>query len=429
MPTPSTATTPTPSTEWFDHDRFGMFIHFGLYSMPARHEWVMSIEERDASEYERYARYFDPDLFDAATFARLAKDAGMKYVVLTTKHHEGFCLWDTALSDYSAPRSCGRDLVREFADAVRADGLKVGLYHSVLDWHHPDYTVDERHPLRDCSDIDSVDRGKDMARYRDYLHRQVRELLTDYGPIDYMFYDFTFPGDFGKGPEDWHAEELLAMTRELQPGIIVNDRLGIPGDLVTPEQYQPDSPMTDDDGRPVRWEACQTLNGSWGYDRDNLDFKSTHMLLSMLVDSVAKGGNLLLNIGPDGRGNVRDEDTQRLEDIGRWMHLHQRSIYGAGPATALTAPAGTVMTQRENRVYVHFLAWPLKHLHLTNAGGRIAYAQLLNDASEVTFQETDPQARAWNTNVGGLEPGTVTFQLPVQKPDPWIPVLEIFLEE
>ncbi|APX34023.1 alpha-L-fucosidase [Brachybacterium sp. P6-10-X1] len=429
MPTPSTSATPTPSTDWFDHDRFGMFIHFGLYAMPARHEWVMSIEERDASEYERYARYFDPDLFDAATFARLAKDAGMKYVVLTTKHHEGFCLWDTALSDYSAPQSCGRDLVREFADAVRAEGLKVGLYHSVLDWHHPDYTVDERHPLRNRSDIDSVDRGKDMARYRDYLHGQVRELLTDYGPIDYMFYDFTFPGEFGKGPEDWHAEELLAMTRELQPGIIVNDRLGIPGDLVTPEQYQPDSPMTDDDGHPVRWEACQTLNGSWGYDRDNLDFKSTHMLLSMLVDSVAKGGNLLLNIGPDGRGNVRDEDTQRLEDIGRWMHLHQRSVYGAGPATSLTAPAGTVMTQREDRVYVHFLAWPLKHLHLKNAGGRIAYAQLLNDASEVTFQETDPQARAWNTNVGGLEPGTVTFHLPVQKPDPWIPVLEIFLEE
>jgi len=429
MPTQPISPTTTATTNWFDHDRFGMFIHFGLYSMAARHEWVMSIEEREASEYERYARYFNPDLFNAATFARLARDAGMKYVVLTTKHHEGFCLWDTKFSDYSAPRSCERDLVREFVDAVRTEGLKVGLYHSVIDWHHPDYTIDERHPLRKHPDIDSVDQNKDMARYRDYLHGQVRELLTDYGQIDYIFYDFTFPGEFGKGPEDWDAEALLAMTRDLQPGIIVNDRLGIPGDLVTPEQYQPDTPMTDDEGNPVRWEACQTLNGSWGYDRDNLDFKSTHMLLSMLVDSVAKGGNLLLNVGPDGRGNLRDEDTQRLEDIGRWMHLHQRSIYGAGPATALTAPAGTVMTQRNSRVYVHFLAWPLKHLHLKNAGGRIAYAQLLNDASEVTFQETDPQARAWNTNIGGLEPGTVTFHLPVQKPDPWIPVLEIFLDE
>lgn len=429
MPSPSTSATPAPNSEWFDHDRFGMFIHFGLYAMAARHEWVMSIEERDAADYERYAQYFDPDLFDAAAFARLAKDAGMTYVVLTTKHHEGFCLWDTALSDYSAPHSCGRDLVREFVDAVRAEGLKVGFYHSLLDWHHPDYTVDERHPLRNHPDLGGVDRDKDMARYRDYLHRQVRELLSNYGQIDYLFYDFTFPGDFGKGPEDWKAEELLAMTRELQPGIIVNDRLGIPGDLVTPEQYQPDSPMTDDDGNPVRWEACQTLNGSWGYDRDNLDFKSTHMLLSMLVDSVAKGGNLLLNIGPNGRGAVRDEDTQRLAEIGRWMRLHKRSIHGAGPATALTAPAGTVMTQRENRVYVHFLAWPLKHLHLRNAGGRIAYAQLLNDGSEVSFEETDPQAKAWNTNVGGLEPGTVTFTLPVRNPDPWIPVLEIFLEE
>lgn len=424
------ASQPTaPDTDWFDHDRFGMFIHFGLYALPARHEWVMSYEEREVEEYERYARYFDPDLFDAAAYARMAKQAGMKYVVLTTKHHEGFCLWDTALSEYSAPRSCGRDLVREFVEAVRAEGLRVGFYHSVLDWHHPDYTVDERHPRRNHPDPSSLDAGKDLARYREYLHGQVRELLTDYGQIDYLFYDFTFPGKFGKGPEAWDAEELMALTRELQPGIIVNDRLGIPGDLVTPEQYQPDSPMTDDTGEPVRWEACQTMNGSWGYDRDNFDFKSTHMLLSMLVDSVAKGGNLLLNVGPDGRGNLRSEDEQRLAEIGRWMHLHRRSIHGAGPATALAAPAGTVMTQRGDRVYVHFLAWPLKHLHLRDAAGKIAYAQLLNDASEVRFEETDPTAKAWNTNVGGLAPGTVTFTLPVQQPDPWIPILEIFLAQ
>ncbi|WP_413451927.1 alpha-L-fucosidase [Georgenia phoenicis] len=420
----------TPHTAWFTHDRFGMFVHFGLYSMLARHEWVMTRERTPVAEYERYAELFDPDLFDARALARAAKDAGMRYVVLTAKHHEGFALWGTALSDYNAVRACGRDLVREFVDAARAEGLRVGLYFSVIDWHHPDFTIDYHHPRRDDADAREQNAGKDMARYREYLHGQVRELLTGYGRIDYLFYDFTYveevDGWAGKGPEDWDAEALLAMTRELQPGIIVNDRLGIPGDLVTPEQYQPDAPM-ERDGEPVLWEACQTLNGSWGYDRDNFDFKTPDLLVRMLVDSVAKGGNVLLNVGPDGRGALARRDAETLAAIGEWMRLHERSVRGAGPAE-IAAPPGTVLTQRGDRLYVHLLTWPFGHVHLPGLAGRVRHAQLLHDGSEVRRVEIDPDQRAWNTTPGGQPPGTLTLLLPAVRPDVIHPVVEVFLE-
>src|SRR5690625_1597613 len=269
---------PSQRTGWFTHDRFGLFVHFGLYSVAARHEWVMTREKIAVEDYQRYAEVFDPDRFDAVALAREAKDAGMRYAVLTAKHHEGFALWDSAASDYNAMRYCGRDLVAEFLEAMRAEGLKVGLYFSVIDWHHEDFTIDYHHPLRDEPDVAERTASRHMDTYRQFLHAQVREVLTGYGRLDYLFYDFTYVADHnqmaGKGPWDWDAEGLLAMTRELQPGIIVNDRLGIPGDLVTPEQYQPSEPMADTHGAPVVWEACQTLNGTWGYDRDNTNVKS-----------------------------------------------------------------------------------------------------------------------------------------------------------
>ena len=205
----------------------------------------------------------------------------MKYVVLTTKHHEGFCLWDSALTDYNVTNTpFGKDLVGAVRRALRAEGLKVGFYHSLIDWHHPDFAVDGLHPLRDDADVPALNDGRDMARYREYLHGQVRELLTelrqDRLPLLRLLLRRAARSPSicnGKGADDWGSTELLAMVRELQPGIIVNDRLDIPGDFVTPEQYQPSGPMTVD-GEPVPWEACQTLNGSWGYDRDNLDYKS-----------------------------------------------------------------------------------------------------------------------------------------------------------
>ncbi|QGN33465.1 alpha-L-fucosidase [Microlunatus sp. Gsoil 973] len=421
-----------PEHAWFTHDRFGMFVHWGLYALPARHEWVMNRERIHTEDYEKYFDYFEADLYDPRAWAQAAKDAGMKYVVLTTKHHEGFAMWDSALTDYKVTKTPhGRDVVAAYVEALREADLKVGLYHSLIDWHHPDYTVDPVHPRRDDDNAAALNEGRDMNRYREYLHGQVRELLSNYGQIDYIFYDFSFPGRAanglqGKGKDDWNSPELIKLTRELQPNIIVNDRLDIPGDLVTPEQYQPSGPMTRD-GQPVIWEACQTLNGSWGYDRDNHDYKSVEMLIKMLVDGVSKDGNLLLNVGPTGRGNFDPRAIASLAGIGEWTKLHGRSIYGAG-ASEFTPPPDTRYTQNGKRLYLHLFSWPMRHVHLAGLAGKVAYAQLLNDASEIRYTETDPSQTAQNTTPGGQPPGTLTLDLPIQSPDVAVPVVEIFLK-
>ncbi|GAB3610121.1 alpha-L-fucosidase [Humibacter ginsengiterrae] len=430
--THSSPTDATADVAWFVHGRFGMFIHWGLYSLGARHEWLMSRERMSVPDYERYASHFDPDQFDARAWAGAAKAAGMRYVVLTTKHHDGFCLWNSALTDYTVMHTpFGRDVVAEFVEAAREAGLKVGLYHSLVDWHHPDFTVDGRHPLRDEPAVAALNAGREMERYRRYLHGQIRELLTGYGRIDYLFFDFSYGEDTvpsvwgGKGATDWRAEELLGMVRELQPGILVNDRLGIPGDFVTPEQYQPDGPM-EIDGLPVLWEACQTLNGSWGYDRDNTDRKSSDLLVRMLIDGVSKNGNLLLNVGPNGRGAFDAGTTESLQGLGEWMRLHARSIYGAG-ASSFSPPADVRYTQREGRLYAHLFAWPFESLHLPGLAGRVEYAQLLNDASELKTRVIASDTVANNLTQGGQPEGTLTITLPVHRPDVAVPVVELFL--
>ncbi|MEN8654430.1 alpha-L-fucosidase [Streptomyces sp. 21So2-11] len=419
----------TDST-WFTTDRLGMFIHWGLYALPARHEWVKNRERLTDDQYQVYFDHFDPDRYDPAEWARTAKAAGMRYVVLTTKHHDGFCLWDSALTDYKVTKTPhGRDLIGPFVDACRAEGLKVGFYYSLIDWHHPAFPVDGTHPRRDDAAYIEAAADRDIRDYQEYLHGQVRELLTTYGTIDYLFFDFSYAGRDewwgGKGPDDWDSHRLLALVRELQPGILVNDRTGIPGDFITPEQYQPSGPMTDG-GRPVLWEACQTLNGSWGYDRDNLDHKSAELLVRMLVDGVSKDGNLLLNVGPTGRGDIDPHATAVLADLGRWMDLHERSVRGCGPAE-WTAPPDCRYTQRGDRLYLHLFAWPLRHIHLPGLAGRVRYAQLLNDASEIVRVQVDPDLPAQNTRMGGQAPGTLTLQLPVQRPDTPVPVIELFL--
>jgi alpha-L-fucosidase len=409
-----------------------MFVHFGLYALPARHEWVKNHERLTTEDYQSYFDHFEPDLYDPVAWARAARAAGMRYAVLTTKHHEGFCRWDSAVSDYTvAGTPYRKDLVGPFVEACRAAGLGVGFYHSLIDWHHPEFPVDGVHPQRD--DLGARAEKRDMSVYADYLHAQVRELLTRYGPIDIMWFDFSYPGrpfedgtPSGKGRDDWRSEELLAMVRELQPGILVNDRLDLDDpDFVTPEQYQPSEPMRRD-GAPVPWEACQTLNGSWGYDRDNLDWKSPDLLVRMLVDSVSKDGNLLLNVGPTGRGEFDPRALATLAQIGEWMRLHGRSVYGAGPSE-FAAPPDCRFTQRGDRLYLHLFSWPMRHLHLPGMADRIGYAQLLDDASEVRRTVIDPEQAAQNNTMGGLPAGTVTLELPVQRPDVLVPVVELFL--
>jgi alpha-L-fucosidase len=426
-------------TSWFVHDRFGLFIHWGLYALPARHEWVKSNERIPTDLYDaKYFTRFDPDLYDPNAWADAAAGAGMKYFVITTKHHEGFCLWDSALTDYKATNTpAGRDLLRPLVDAFRARDLKVGFYHSLIDWHHPDYTLDAVHPQRDDAAVRAADTTRDMGRYADYLHGQTRELLTQFGKVDILWYDFTVGDDpdraralAKKSKASWRSEELIRMVRTLQPGIILDDRLDLPygWDIKTPEQFQPRG-WVHHEGKPVVWEACQTFSGSWGYHRDEESWKSVEMLVQMLIDTVSKGGNLLLNVGPTGRGELDERALDRLRGIGTWMRRHSRSIYGCTQAPPeLGAPPPDcryTYNPDTNRLYVHCFAWPFGQLYLDGLGGKVAYAQLLNDASELLMKDIEP----WQAAYGhGAATDTLALRLPVKKPDVTVPVIELYLK-
>ncbi|MCX6986252.1 MAG: alpha-L-fucosidase, partial [Lentisphaerae bacterium] len=208
-------------TSWFTQDRFGMFIHWWLYSMPARHEWIRNYERISNEQYQKYFDRFNPDLYEPKEWARMAKNAGMKYFVITAKHHEGFCLWDSKYTDYKATKTpCGKDLLKPMVDAFRAEGIKVGLYYSLLDWHHPDFPIDKIHPQRDDKAFREREKNRDVRKYAAYMRNQVTELLTKFGKIDIIWFDFSYPGEDGKGHKDWESEKLLKLIRKLQPDIM-----------------------------------------------------------------------------------------------------------------------------------------------------------------------------------------------------------------
>ncbi|TBA51397.1 alpha-L-fucosidase [Rhizobium ruizarguesonis] len=425
---------PEEKKAWFVHDRFGMFVHWGLYALPARHEWVKSREELNDADYQKYFDHFDPDLYDPREWARRAKAAGMKYVVLTTKHHEGFCLWDTKATDFKVTNTpYGRDLLGPFVDAFRAEGLRIGFYYSLIDWHHPDFTVDPRHPQRNHPDALKINEGRDMHRYAAFMREQVRELLTDFGQIDIMWFDFSYPqwklGELvGKGHQDWESEKLVRLVRELAPDIIINNRLDLAGlqpDIVTPEQYMPRArPLRD--GRRVVWEACHTLSGSWGYHRDEDTWKSTEQLVQMLVGTVAMGGNLLMNVGPTARGTLDHRAIAALAAYEEWMALHERSIVGCTQSD-FAAPADCRLTQNGDRLYIHLFNWPYRHLHFDALAGQVEYAQFLHDGSEVTWLRASANTLWANTQFPVGE-DQLTFVLPVRRPQIVVPVIEVKLK-
>jgi alpha-L-fucosidase len=413
--------------KWWTDARFGMFIHWGLYALPARHEWVKNRERMTNDQYQKYFETFNPDMYDPHEWAKMAKAAGMKYVVLTAKHHEGFCLFDSKFTDYKSTNTpFGKDIIKEYVEAFRAEGLKVGFYYSLIDWHHPDYTIDSNHPLRQTSDTAyaRLNKGRDMNKYREYMKNQVRELLTNYGEISIIWFDFSFPGKNGKGRADWDSENLLKLARSLQPGIIVDDRLDLRDveggwDFTTPEQVKV-AKWPEMNGKKIFWETCQTFSGSWGYYRDETSWKSPAQLIELLVESVSKGGNLLLNVGPTARGVFDFRAQDRLKSMGEWMKYNSRSVYGCTAAPAgFTAPPNTLLTYNpvSNRLYIHLLAYPMGSLSLPNMGDKIKYVQFLHDASEV-------QLRAGREDTGN----DITLSLPVLKPPVEIPVLEVFLK-
>jgi alpha-L-fucosidase len=408
---------------WWTHDRFGMFIHWGLYALPARHEWVKRNERISDENYRPYFDRFDPDLYNPTEWAAKAREAGMKYVVLTAKHHEGFCLWDSKHTDYKVTNTpYGKDLIKPFVDAFRAEGIRIGFYYSLIDWHHPDFPYDGLHPNNPENDEErkTANEKRDIRKYQQYLKDQLTELLTQFGRIDELFLDFSYPGETGKGHDDWDSENLVRLIRKLQPGILIDDRADLNDttwgwDFKTPEQYMPAEWPTVD-GQRVPWETCQTFSGSWGYHRDESSWKSVDQLLVMLIEVVSKGGNLLLNVGPTARGLFDLRANERLEGMGRWMAHHSRSIYGCTQAPdEFTAPRNCLLTcnPETKRLYVHILNWPTGALRLEGFAGKFKYAQLLNDASEVRYR---------------VEGNDVTLTLPVLRPEVEVPVIELYLE-
>lgn len=416
-------------TSWFVNDRFGMFIHWGLYALPSRHEWVQSQEQIPPEVYRKYFERFNPTHYDPREWARVAREAGMKYVVLTTKHHEGFCLWDSDYTDYKVTNTpYGKDLLEPFVKAFRAEGLRVGFYYSLIDWHHPDFMIDIHHPLRNHPEIEKLNQGRDMTRYAAYIYNQVKELLTLYNP-DILWCDFSYPtseyrGIPGKGRNDWQSDKLYIMIRQICPKIVLNNRLDLPAELAdvhTPEQIQPVE-WVKVNGEPVVWEACQTFSGSWGYHRDEETWKSPEQLIRMLINTVSCGGNLLMNVGPTSLGTM---DPRALKSSGvyrDWMELHSESIYGCTQSDYPTPP-DCRLTQKGNKLYVHVYAWPFKVLLLDGLGGKVSYARFLHDGSEVVINASD-----WELRQLHVSDTTLVLSLPVKKPDVIVPVIELTIK-
>jgi len=381
--------------EWFNEARFGMFIHWGLYAIPARGEWYRGTWKVSTKEYMKYFREFNPTAYNPREWARIAKNAGMKYAVLTTKHHDGFCLFDSALTDFKATNTpAGRDLVREYVDAFREEGLKVGLYYSTIDWHHPHYPhyEDPIHPRR--GDTEYKNHTYDFDIYLEYMHGQVKELCTNYGKIDILWFDYSYDHLVG---EAWKATELIKMIRSYHPDIIINNRLEgtttsslktetpnyFSGDFISPEQLLPPKGMFNEAGQRIPWEACVTMNNNWGYSARDKAFKPASMLIRKLTECVSKGGNMLLNVGPDAKGCIPAESVEVLGQIGEWINKNSDSIYGCGYAD-IEKPEYGRATRKGNKVYFHVMENPIGLVPLPGVDKNdIAAIRRLADGSEV----------------------------------------------
>ena len=363
-------TAPTPDQvrrmKWWHEARFGMFIHFGLYSQHARHEWAMEDEAIPIAEYTPLAKQFNPAPGFARALAKLAKSAGMKYMVMTTKHHEGFCNFDTKLTDYCATKQGPkRDLVREYVEAARAEGLRVGFYYSLMDWHHPDGAI--------CATDEAA-----RKRFVEYTHGLIRELLTNYGKIDVLWYDVPWPLD-AKG---WESERMNKMVFELQPDIIVNNRNKLTGDFSTPEQKI----VAENGGRA--WESCMTLNDSWGYNRADDNWKSSKTVVRNLITCVRDGGNYLLNVGPKPDGSIPEPSVQALTEVGQWMAVNGDTIYKSDLCQPRRSNYAS-FTRTGNTLYMHVHFWPGEDVAISGLMTKVKSVRLLKTGQELTFQQ-DP---------------------------------------
>lgn len=390
-------------TKWYNEARFGMFIHWGLYAIPARGEWVRSTERIPNEQYDPLINEFYADSFNPKEWAKLAKKAGMKYAVLTAKHHDGFCLFDTKLSDFNSMKApCHRDIVKEFIDAFRAEGIRVGLYFSIIDWRDENYPHygDMHHPMRD----NETYKGKkyDFDKYLELMHGQVKELVTGYGKLDIMWFDFSYDN---MRCDVWKPEQLMKMVRTYQPDIICDNRLegsseysgsiktlnptSYAGDFASPEQMIPPTGIRNEAGEPIPWEACITLNRNWGYHAHDKLFKSDRLIIRTLVECVSKNGNLILNVGPNAKGEIPKESVKILESIGEWMKQNDRSITGCG-LSDYKKPEWGRYTQNGNKLYAHIFEEQVGAICLEGIDKKIEKMRLLKDGSEIL------ETKYWN---------------------------------
>jgi alpha-L-fucosidase len=401
--------------EWFRHDRFGSIVHWGLYSLIGRGEWVRDTGRIPLDEYNKLVGQFNPSQFDARRWVALAKQAGQKYLVITTKHHDGFCLFHSKLTDYGIQSTpFRRDAIQEIAGECHRQGLRLGLYYSIMDWHHPDYL-----PRRPWEKNRST-AGANFDRYVEYMRGQIHEILSNYGRVDELWLD---GGWERKSPEDQRKfRAILAEARQLQPRILINDRAFIDGDYETPEQFVPATGLTDKAGRPTLWEATMTMSTGhgafaptawWGYDRSETVFKPADELVQKLVDITSKGGNLLLNIGPLPDGTIRAEEAERLAAIGHWVDRYGDAIFGSTASPFHLLPFFGRVTVRGNKLYVCVFDWPEdRQLVLPRLKTTVRSARLLGQPATLAAERRG---------------GDVVIALPPQAPDAMASVVVVEL--
>jgi alpha-L-fucosidase len=352
--------------QWWHEARYGMFIHWGAYAVPARGEWVMYREHIPHAEYAAFAKHFDAKRYDPDAWVALAKEAGMRYMVLTTRHHDGYSLFDSQVSDFTAPKTAPkRDLVRQYVEACHRGGMRVGFYYSLLDWRYSAYFSGPQ---------------KDPAGWKtlvNYVHAQVRELCSNYGTIDLLWYDGGWPYT----AEDWRSAELNAMVRQLQPEIIINNRSQTPEDFDTPEQHIKPS----EDGRA--WEACMTLNDSWGYNAADRNWKTPKQVIQHLVRCSHGGGNFLLNVGPKPDGSIPAASRRILRRVGAWLRRNEGAIYGT-EANLFRSSTG-MSTVKGNTLYMNVLRWPGRELAFPGITNAVRSVHLLEGGRAAKFEQKD----------------------------------------
>lgn len=403
--------------ENFTHDRFGLFMHFGAYSVasePDGGEWVRSTKQLTIEDYQPYVDQFNPVDFEPLEIAKKAKKAGFKYAVMTTKHHDGFCLFDSKLTDYSTAHTIGRDLVREYIEAFRSVGLKVGIYYSLLDWHHPDFPEygDIFAPNR--HNLSRKDVPKNFDNYLKYLHGQVRELMTNYGEINNLWLDFSYENEPDSGlpamtDSVWHADELIKMVRELQPNVVINNRLSINnissevneikyGDYTSPEQIIPPKTIKTDQGKLVPWEACITINDHWGFVAQDHNYKDARTLIYTLVECVSKNGNLIINVAPSAKGTFSSEADHILSDLADWMTINQESIVGCTNSFIEEKPDWGWYTQNGDKLYAHIFERGIGPIRFEGLANKVDYGQRLDTGADISL-ETPWQAEAFKNDL------------------------------